>query len=87
MDLNDNQKACVNHLKGAALVLAGPGTGKTRILICRYEKLVQDGVNPHSILCITFSNKAANEIMNRLSVANLDYGISSFGGQRESGDN
>lgn len=52
-----------------ALVLAGPGAGKTRILVRRYQRLVAEGFSPQRILALTFSNKAAAEMRERLSAA------------------
>lgn len=56
-----------------ALVLAGPGAGKTRILVDRFVSLVKDGAEPGSILVLTFTNKAAGEMLDRLS-SQLDTG-------------
>jgi DNA helicase-2/ATP-dependent DNA helicase PcrA len=57
---------------GPALVLAGPGAGKTRILVRRFQRLVAEGIDPRRILALTFSNKAAAEMRERLSLAMPD---------------
>lgn len=63
--LNKFQYEAVMHDKGPALLLAGAGTGKTRTLIYRVAHLIESGVSPESILLLTFTNKAANEMKER----------------------
>ena len=63
--LNKFQYEAVMHDKGPALLLAGAGTGKTRTLIYRVAHLIESGVSPESILLLTFTNKAANEMQER----------------------
>lgn len=66
--LDPSQQAAVYAKHGPILVEAGPGTGKTRALVSRVAFLLQQGVEPSSILALTFSNKAAEEMRARLSL-------------------
>ena len=65
--LNDKQRDAAQHRGVAFLLQAGPGTGKTRTLIARVESLLDDGVDPRRILLLTFSNKAAAEMTERIA--------------------
>ena len=67
-ELNPSQYEAVTSLEGSYLVVAGAGTGKTRTLVFRVARLVEMGVNPASILLLTFTRKAAREMMNRASI-------------------
>lgn len=64
-DLNPEQQKAVNHLDGPLLIMAGAGSGKTRVLTCRIANLIAQGISPYKILAITFTNKAANEMKSR----------------------
>lgn len=67
IELNSSQLECVFHNSGPALVLAGAGTGKTRTIIYRVSRLIEDGIPPNSILLLTFTRKAAEEMIKRAS--------------------
>jgi len=65
--LNNKQRDAARHRGVAFLLQAGPGTGKTRTLVARVESLLDDGVDPRRILLLTFSNKAAAEMTERIA--------------------
>ena len=77
-DLNAEQRRAVAHEEGPLLIVAGPGTGKTRTVVARIGRLIRDGVSARAITAITFTRKAAQELAERLAAEQGDRRTTSF---------
>lgn len=66
---NDEQQEAIKHQEGACMIIAGPGSGKTKTVISMSQYRILDGIDPSQICLFTFTNKAANEMKERIKVA------------------
>jgi len=82
MNFNKQQLKAIDHFDGPCLVISIPGSGKTSVLVARAVELIEKGVDPASIFCVTFTNKAASEMKTRiqqtLKVNDLDMFVGTF---------
>jgi DNA helicase-2/ATP-dependent DNA helicase PcrA len=74
-NLTESQKKAVLHRDGPLLVIAGPGSGKTRVITNRIAALISQGASPSAICAITFTNKAADEMRSRILAMNMPGGV------------
>ena len=65
--LNEEQQEAVLDIHGPSMVVAGPGAGKTSVLVARTANMIKNGISPSNILLFTFTKKAANEIRERIN--------------------
>jgi len=79
IELNSAQKEAVEHSDSPLLIVAGPGSGKTRVIIERIIHMVNSGIKPDEILCLTFTKKATEEMSQRLENQDItDVQINTF---------
>ena len=67
-ELNESQSVAVKNIKGPTMVIAGAGSGKTRVLTFRIAHMIEQGVDPFNIMALTFTNKAAREMKEQLMI-------------------
>lgn len=66
-EANDEQQEAIKHQEGPCMVIAGPGSGKTKTIVSRTQHMILNGVDPSQICLFTFTNKAANEMKERIA--------------------
>lgn len=77
-DLNKEQQKAVKQMQGPMIILAGAGSGKTRVITYRVLHLIEQGIHPSNILCITFTNKAAQEMKERTQLYSQKFSLSTY---------
>ena len=78
-ELNEQQKVAIEQIQGPSMIIAGPGSGKTFVIIEKVLNLVKSGISQGSILCMTFTEKAAGEMKHRLEKQGvLDAKVNTF---------
>lgn len=78
-ELNPSQREAVENIYGASMVIAGAGSGKTRVLTYRIAFMMEQGIDPYNILALTFTNKAAKEMKERITKISLSGAMGNYG--------